>query len=418
MFLCSSCWYGSPTKLGKCPSCGDFSSFIQQGSPATETIKKAKNKSGQVFYGHQKPSQIRPIQEKEYSRIFGSGLHSGGVYLIAGEPWVGKSTFILQLLQQTTNIDSIGYFSGEEHVNHIQKRVERVAASLTGKIDIHHTNILEEILEQGEQYSIIIIDSIQTIQSQSLEGQSGSPTQVRYCTDQLVQLAKATNTIVLIIGHVTKGGEIAGPKYLEHIVDVVCYLEGDRLGEYRFLRTKKNRFGGTDETAIFQMESQGLIPVDHIPLSDNHHNGMVYSIGIDNGRPIVIQIEILISKTKGKYPQRIGIGINTNRLDMIIAIVEKYCGINLSFSDVYINIPGEIEFFDSGIDLALALGLYIQYKNNASPPQLIIMGELGLWGQISIPRHGNKRISEIPAGRGVVDWRETKHIKNAIGKMI
>jgi DNA repair protein RadA/Sms len=302
-------------------------------------------------------------------------------------------------------------------VQHIEKRIQRVSSSIQEQVSITHSNQLEEILEQGALFDILLIDSIQTIQSQSLEGQSGSPAQVRYCADQFVQLAKATNTTVIIIGHVTKGGEIAGPKYLEHIVDMVCYLEGDRLGEYRFLRTKKNRFGSTDETAIFHMEAHGLAPAHHLPLHEDHHNGMVYSIGIDNGRPILIQIEMLVSKTKGKYPQRVGIGISTNRLDLIIAIVEKYCGINLSFSDVYINIPGEIEFLDSGIDLAIALGLFLQYKNLPSPTQLVIIGELGLGGQLIAPRQANKRIQEIPKQRNTIDRRDTKHISNAIKKI-
>lgn len=417
MYLCSSCGYGSPSKLGKCPNCEDFGTFVLQGKSSTEKLKKAKNKSGGDFYGTQKAEQLRTLNEVEYQRIFGNGLHSGGVYLIAGEPWVGKSTLILQLLSHIQDLWSIGYFSGEEHVNHIEKRLDRVAPKIKSNTSITHSNNLETILEDASQSDIVIIDSIQTIQSQSLEAQSGSPTQVRYCADQLVQLAKATNTTVIIIGHVTKGGEIAWPKYLEHIVDMVCYLEGDRLGEYRFLRTKKNRFWSIDETAIFHMEANGLIPAHNIPLSGDHHAGMLYSIAIDNGRPMVIQIEILVSKTKGKYPQRVGIGINTNRLDMIIAIVEKYSGINLSFSDVYINIPGEIEFLDSGIDLAIAAGLYMQYKNLQSMEKIIIMGELWLGGQIVTPKQAQKRIQEIPTGRTTIDWRNNKQLKQALQKI-
>jgi DNA repair protein RadA/Sms len=275
----------------------------------------------------------------EFHRVFGAGVQSGGVYLLGGEPGIGKSTIVLQIiadLQQSSPDIITGYCSAEEHPQHVADRRGRIIPDTELKTSIYRATDVADIVTTMQQidHDLMIIDSIQTIHSSQSDAPAGSPNQVRIVSEQLVAAAKMTNTTLIIVGHVTKGGEIAGPKYLEHIVDVVLYLEGDSDGQLRFLRVKKNRFGPTHDTGIFDMTLFGLQPVYDMQtrMLERFHAGVpgsALTIGLDNGRPVLTSIEVLLNKTSGKYPQRRCIGVDKGRVDMIVAILEKYCQLKL-----------------------------------------------------------------------------------------
>lgn len=365
-------------------------------------------------------SSYMPLADKELVRLFPKWLKEWWVYLLGGEPWIGKSTIALQIVQQLSN-QRIAYFSGEEQSDQIVDRHARITDNkTTEQMDIFHANHLEDILLTVEtgQYDLIIVDSIQTIYSENLDGASGSPAQVKYCAEKLTELCKKQNITALIIGHVTKGGEIAGPKYLEHLVDAVLYLEGDRYGQYRVLRCIKNRFGNTDEVAIFEMTLFGLKPVydlkERIIWSANLTiPGSVLAVGIDNGRPVVVHLEVLLNKTQWKYPVRQVVGVDGKRVDLIIAILERYLKANLGWFDVFVNVPGEFSFKDSGLDLAVAAAIYSQFKNKVVDKHLLFLGEIGLGGQILQTKLHEKRTKEV-GEMDLIDYKRIKHISELV----
>ncbi len=352
---------------------------------------------------------------------------------------------------------SIQYFTGEEQPNQIHDRWERLfdstvtsdeetsigqdkednsytapswqsskwqqqafglqhSAFSSDSLSVFHSTHIEDILTTAEDVGpdMIIIDSIQTIYSQHTDSAAGSPNQVKYCAEKLSEFGKQHNCTILIIGHVTKGGEIAGPKYLEHIVDVVLYLEWDRFGQLRFLRGQKNRFGHTDDSGIFEMTLFGLQPVydlkDRILQAASNMPWSVLSIGLDNGRPVITQIEVLLNKTKYKFPQRNCIGVDPKRVDLVVAILERYLKINLWLFDIFVNVPGEFDFRDSGIDLAIAAGIYSQYTNQHLPKDSIFLGELALSGKVVKSKLHQKRSKELPEWFVLYDPDNTQYI--------
>lgn len=400
MYICTDCEYSSATKLGKCPNCGSFGTLVLDN-----TIAPAK-KSKKLAWGSKLrqttfiPSHFWQLDNKELQRVFPSGIKSGSTYLMAGKPGIGKSTLVLQILSLVSknNDVKLAYFSAEESSTQIQERFMRLFPNQELVCDIFHSNDIEDIVATAANYDLIIIDSIQTISSNTVDGIAGSPSQVKQCSEQLIETCKKNNIAAIIIGHVTKGGEIAWPKYLEHLVDVVLYLEWDRQGNLRFLRCRKNRYGHTDEVAIFEMQSNGLqSPPDlHKTMQDSLTDmpGSVLAVGIDNGRPVLVNLEVLINKTNYKFPQRTAIGIDSNRLSLITAILERYLKLKLGLFDIYVNIPGEFSFRDSGLDLAIAAALYSQYKNTPINKHNVFIWEIGLWGQILQPSYYHKRIKE------------------------
>lgn len=428
MYVCSECGNASAIKLGKCPECGAFGSFVSASGIIGWKWKKKWSVTGQALeIWEKKPAQYIPLRDPELVRLFPKWLKQWGIYLLGGEPGIGKSTIALQLIQQLQN-KRIAYFSGEEQSDQIVDRHVRINSETNEKapewmwaeMEIFHSSHLEDILITAEtgQYEVIIIDSIQTIYSENLEWASGSPAQVRHCAEKIAELCKKKNITALIIGHVTKGGEIAGPKYLEHLVDVVLYLEGDRYGQYRILRCMKNRYGSTDEVAIFEMTLFWLKPVynlkERIIWSANLTiPGSVLTIGIDNGRPVVVHLEVLLNKTNGKFPVRQVVGVDPKRVDLIVAILERYLKVNLGRFDIFVNIPGEFTFRDSGLDLAIAAGIYSQFKNIVVDKNLLFLGEIGLGGQILPTKLHEKRTKEMD-GMTIVDHKRMKHIAELV----
>lgn len=418
MFTCSSCQYGSPIKLGKCPSCGDFGTFEKSIDITLKTTKKKSPEWTRLETLGQKDRVWRTLQTPEFQRVLWSRIKQWWVYLLAGEPGIGKSTVVLQLIADllSTNPTILtAYFSGEEDGSQIHERWTRIWQSDNICPSLYHTTTIEDIVAtiQESPADLLIIDSIQTLTTMQADNIAGSPTQVKTCAQLLADLAKQQGITIIIIGHVTKEGEIAWPKYLEHIVDVVLYLEGDRYGQYRFLRSRKNRFGTTDETGIFEMGLFWLTPVydlkQRILWGRLAISGHVLSIAIDNGRPLLITIEALLNKSVGKYPQRVALGIENNRLTLIVAILEKYLKCKLGMVDIFINIPGEFTFRDSGLDLAVAAAIYSQYKAKVLAENLVFVWELWLGGQILPTKLHTKRTNE---------WRDLEIIDHTTIKYI
>jgi DNA repair protein RadA/Sms len=422
MYICNVCWYGSPTKLGKCPQCDSFGSFVEWWS-GKESKSKHSVKQGSVLTADNNKisSRFWTVSSKELQRVLQQGIKQWWIYLLWGEPGIGKSTIILQILQDllANNDMSIQYFSGEEQTNQIVSRWERIDPDKKvgiEKMELYHATHIEDILTTAESTNpdCIIIDSIQTVYSEHTDSSAWSPNQVKYCAEKLSEFGKKHNCTIIIIWHVTKWGEIAGPKYLEHIVDVVLYLEGDRFGQLRFLRSQKNRFGHTDDSGIFEMTLFWLQPVydikERILQASSTMPGSVLTIWLDNGRPVLANIEVLLNKTKYKFPQRSCIGVDSKRVDLVIAILERYLKINLGFFDIFVNVPGEFDFRDSGLDLAIAVWLHSQYTNTNVPQNSIFLWELALSGKVVKSKLHDKRAKELPEWFTLYDGNNIKHI--------
>lgn len=421
MYICSQCGYGSPSKLGKCPACDSFGSFMSQWEGGGSTSKKQKTSGKTLTQSLEAASPVRYISIKnpELLRVFPRGIVVGGIYLLAWEPGIWKSTLLLQLLHaMNINQQQVSYFTGEESPQQVAERGRRITGSVLDMSLFHATHV-EDIIAtlDSSNTELVLIDSIQTISSLAIDGIAGSPSQVKYCSEQLSKYTKRTGKTVIIVGHVTKDWEIAGPKYLEHIVDVVLYLEWDRYGQYRFLRIKKNRFGSTDEVAVFEMEKDGLQPAQNIhayALNAIQHKmpGNVVTIGLDSGRPLLLYLEVLVQKMRAKYPQRVSSGVDTTRLQLIIAILDKYLRSGVWLADVFVNIPGEFKGADSGLDLAVASALRSQRTGTVLPPQTIFLGELGLTWHVLPAKLHKKRLGEVPEGRRVIDHAVLRHISD------
>lgn len=423
MYICNTCWYWSPTKLWKCPACGTFWSFISENDTQGwwSSSKKQKTTGKALIKSDQAEHAVKYIgvKNKELLRVFPKGIVVGGMYLLAGEPGIGKSTLLLQLLH-SMNIDQhlVSYFTWEEWPQQVAERGKRITGAALD-ISLFHATHVEDIIATLETSAaqVILIDSIQTISSLSIDGIAGSPSQVKYCSEQLSKYTKKTGKTMIIVGHVTKDGEIAGPKYLEHIVDVVLYLEGDRYGQYRFLRIKKNRFWSTDEVAVFEMEKNWLQPAQNIhayALNAIQHQmpGNVVTIWLDSWRPLILYLEVLVQKMRAKYPQRVTSGIDTTRLQLIIAILDKYLRTGVWLADVFVNIPGEFKGADAGLDLAVAAALRSQRTWTVLPAKTIFLGELGLTWHVLPAKLHKKRLNEMPEGWRIIDHTVLRHISD------
>lgn len=423
MYVCHDCEHANPVKLGKCPNCKSFGTFIKD---PTKVKTKSKSVRKDMIWARlqqwdQKASVWYDLQHPEMERVLSWGIKKWGLYLLGWEPGIGKSTLMLQVLQQLTRNNSIkiAYFSWEEDSSQITDRYQRLTSGDVLSIDIYQAHHLEDIIATTEsnKYDMIIIDSIQTVYTPHHESVAGSIAQIKRCSEKISERCKTNTISCFLVGHVTKGGEIAWPKYLEHIVDVVLYLEWDRYGQYRFLRTKKNRFGPSDEVGIFDMTQQGLQPVyDYAQRILQHVHSWPWSVlsyGIDNGRPVLIQIEVLLHKTWGKFPQNICQWIDTKRVQVIRAILEKHLKLRLGNYDIYLNIPGEQTFRDTGLDLAIATAIYSQLKWLDISKELIFVWELWLSGKVLKSKLHKKRVQEAQDFQ-IIDNTRLDHISELV----
>jgi DNA repair protein RadA/Sms len=400
-FFCTNCDAQYARWAGRCLECGKWGTISEISEAArSKSQTVSKTPSGKTtLLSEVKIESVKRVSSSisELDRVLGGGLVPGSIILIGGEPGIGKSTLTIQL---AAACPSALIISGEESVSQIKLRADRLGIT-SNKLELlnetHIETIIATILEKKP--SVAIIDSIQTVFSSDAEGEAGSPTQIRACASKLLESLKQTNTATIIVGHVTKEGSVAGPKTLEHLVDTVVYLEGDRHHLYRILRTVKNRFGSTDEIGVFQMEHGGLKEVKNPSaalLSERGENqpGNVLTCLIEGTRPILAEVQALVTKTSFGYPARKASGFDINRLHVLIAVLQKRAGLHLETYDVHINIAGGLTADEPAADLAISLAIASAYKDKALGADLAVFGEVGLSGEIRPVSQTEKRLKE------------------------
>lgn len=402
-YCCSNCGYISPKELGKCPECGEWNTFVKK----IASVKGSKgNLSEEVdIYTLDKLSSIEKERIKvgigEFDRILGGGIVPGSVILLGGEPGIGKSTLLLQVASSLCDAGyKVFYASGEESPAQISVRAKRLGVNSSNLLVTFETE-LESIKELvfRESSNFLIIDSIQSVYSSQIPGSSGSVTQVRESTNFLVNLAKKRELTTFIVGHVTKGGEIAGPKFLEHLVDVVLYLEGDKLGIVRLLRGEKNRYGETNDVGVFSMCSEGLkevIDPTELFIYEKELNvpGTIIFPSLQGLRPLFLEVQALCTPSFIPVPRRTVTGFDFVRTIMLVAVLEKRGGIRLSNMDIFINLTGGVKITEPAADLAVSLAIASSIKDRSLPCGTVAFGEVGLSGEIRPVQNSQKRIKE------------------------
>jgi len=405
-FFCQNCGQNSPKWIGKCLSCGEWNTYVEEVVQSTKATRGA-------FIGLQPqkslPKKLHELKFEtddridtgsgELNRVLGGGLVQGSVVLVGGEPGIGKSTLLLQIALKMRNL-SVLYISGEESEQQIKMRAARLGEDKAETYILTETStqVIFKHLEKL-QPQIIIIDSIQTLHTETIESSAGSISQVRECTNELQQYAKLTNTPVFLIGHITKDGNLAGPKILEHIVDAVLQFEGDRNYGYRILRSVKNRFGSSSELGIFEMQSSGLREVVNpsellITQRDENFSGITIAATIEGLRPMLIEIQALVSSAAYGVPQRSTTGFDSRRLNMLLAVLEKRHGFKLSSKDVFLNVAGGIRVDDPAVDLAVVAAVLSSNEDMPVNPKVCFAAEVGLSGEIRAVNKVEQRISE------------------------
>jgi len=409
IYVCSNCDHQIPKWQGRCPECGQWSTLKKsqilsaQGGSASggksQNFQLAVPPGKVVSFNEVKVSDFARIKTgiSEFDRVLGGGIVLGSLVLLGGEPGIGKSTLVLQISQNLTGL--VLYVSGEESVEQIKTRLDRLNFKTDNLKFLGETNvetIISTILK--EKPRLAIIDSIQTLYSSEAPSSAGSVNQVRICTTKLLEVAKKNNITILIIGHVTKFGEVAGPKTLEHLVDVVLYLEGEQYQTFRILRGVKNRFGSIAEVGIFEMRQTGLVEIKDpaaIFLTEKKPTpGSVITAALEGSRVFLIEVQALVSLTNFGYPQRKSYGFDLNRLQLLTATLIRRLGLKLTNQDIYLNLVGGLKVNEPAIDLAVCLAIYSALKNVTLVAELVIFGEVGLAGEIRPVNQIAKRISE------------------------
>jgi len=405
-FFCQSCGHQTAKWLGKCPSCGEWNTFVEEIVGETDSkvvafsTSSGKSAKPQVLQQIERKTETRiALQDKELNRVLGDGLVPGSLILFGGEPGIGKSTLMLQLAVLEKHLRVL-YVSGEESEQQIKMRAERIGMDNEQCFILTETN-LQNIFVQAEEVKpqLLVIDSIQTLFSTHIESSPGSISQVRECTAQLLRYAKQTEVPVFLIGHITKEGALAGPKVLEHMVDVVLQFEGDRNHVYRLLRTIKNRFGSTNELGIYEMLGSGLRQVENpsevlITNTDASLSGISIASTLEGLRPMLIEVQALVSTAAYGTPQRSSTGFDLRRLNMLLAVMEKRCGFKLGAKDVFLNIAGGIRVDDPAIDLAVVASVLSSNADLPVPKNICLSAEVGLSGEIRPVNRIEQRISE------------------------
>ncbi len=404
IFVCSECGNESPKWLGKCPACNSWNTFYEQ------KIEKytEENKVEKKINNTPKPLNEYVGQEAnrtstgyaELDRVLGGGLVKGSLILLGGEPGIGKSTLILQLCEKVQGEGKVLYVSGEESAEQIKLRADRLGVKngdilFLGETDI---DIVKEAIEKTNP-KLVIIDSIQTMYSDEISAAAGSVSQVREITSQIMRICKSQQITTIIIGHVTKEGNIAGPRVLEHMVDTVLYLEGERYNTYRILRAVKNRFGSTNEIGMFEMKQEGMCEVSNpsdilITERDDNPSGSCIVASMEGTRPILVEMQALTAQSVFGIPKRTANGFDYNRLAVLIAVIEKCAGLALGTQDVYLNIAGGMKLNEPAVDLGIIATVSSAYKNVPIPQDTVIMGEVGLTGEVRRIKKKKKRLKE------------------------
>ena len=432
-WICQSCGYQSASFLGKCPECSEFGTFTEEIEQkqaeivGQNAVNFSKNIEKPVLLGQVEEEKAKriPTGFKEFDRILGGGLVAGSLTLLAGDPGIGKSTLVLQTVG---NVSSRGiktlYICAEESTSQVKLRAKRLEIE-SNNLYLSSENSLENIINFIEEINpeLLVIDSIQSVFTSLITSSSGTVSQIRECTNILMKLSKQKNITTVVIGHVTKDGNIAGPKVLEHMVDTVINFEGDRYKTFRILRAIKNRFGSTSEIGIFNMEEDGLKevlnPNEMFLTSEIQTSGSAIISALEGTRVLMLEVQALTSTSSYANPRRVNRGIEYNRLLQIIAVLEKRVGLNLSHSDIYINIIGGIDIDEPASDLGVALAILACHRDIVIPKDTVLIGEIGLSGEIRYIDNIEKRLTEAQklGFRKVIVPNVSEKIKERLKKL-
>lgn len=407
VYFCQSCGYESSKWMGQCPGCKEWNTFVE------ETVeKKTAGKLKSVVGGNQdlksyKLSEIN-MQEKErmktqfpeLDRVLGGGIVPGSMILVGGDPGIGKSTLLLQVCRNLADSMSVLYVSGEESLQQIKMRAQRIGNFSDNLQLLCETNLerIEQVIER-QKPSVVIIDSIQTMYNEEVSSAPGSVSQVRESTGRLMQIAKGMGVTVFIVGHVTKEGVVAGPRVLEHMVDTVLYFEGDRHAAYRILRGVKNRFGSTNEIGVFEMCEEGLREVENpsefmLNGKPEGASGSVVACSMEGTRPVLLEVQALVCHSSFGIPRRTAAGTDLNRVNLLMAVLEKRAGLSMSNCDAYVNIAGGIRMSEPAIDLGIVMALASSFRDKPIDEKTICFGEVGLSGEVRAVNMAQQRVTE------------------------
>jgi DNA repair protein RadA/Sms len=402
-FVCQSCGYSSPRWIGKCPNCSEWNTFVEESQAPTSARRAAiPSKLDPVAIGDVEANEAPRIRVgmDEFDRVLGGGLVAGSLVLLGGDPGIGKSTLMMQVALQLKD-QLILYVTGEESVRQIKLRADRLGASASKNIQLLAETNLDLILDllDRTQPDLLIVDSIQTMFRPGLESAPGSVSQVRESTALLLRFAKTRNVPVFVIGHVTKEGIIAGPRVIEHMVDTVLQFEGEAHYSYRMLRALKNRFGSTNEIGIFEMHDSGLREVlnpSEVFLAERHYgaSGSTVVASIEGSRPILVEVQALVTPTNYGMPQRTTSGVDFRRLALLLAVLEKRAGLNMGQYDVFLNIAGGIKIEEPALDLGIAISIASSLRDVPVDSRAVAVGEIGLGGEIRTISQIEKRVQE------------------------
>ena len=407
VYFCQSCGYESSKWMGQCPGCREWNTFVEESieKKAAGQLKAAPGGTEEL-----KTTRISEIdmQSKqrmgtgfgELDRVLGGGIVPGSLVLVGGDPGIGKSTLLLQVCRNLAETMEVLYISGEESLQQIKMRAQRIGQFSDGLKLFCETGVerIEQVVERQKPQAVII-DSIQTIYSEEISSAPGSVSQVRETTGRLLRIAKGMEITIFIVGHVTKEGVVAGPRVLEHMVDTVLYFEGDRHASYRVLRGVKNRFGSTNEIGVFEMRESGLMEVKNpsefmLNGKPKGASGSVVACSMEGTRPMLMEIQALVCKTNFGMPRRTAAGLDYNRVNLLMAVLEKRLGLQLSNYDAYVNIAGGIRLNEPAADLGIVMAIVSSYKNRPIAEDVIVFGEVGLSGEVRAVSMPDQRVSE------------------------
>lgn len=429
IYICSKCNAESPKWTGQCSKCNSWNSLVEDVINVGKSAKVVRHMSVKptIHLSDISDREKKEIRLKteigEMDRVLGGGFMEDSVVLLVGDPGIGKSTLTIQVCNQMAQNKSVLYFSGEESVSQISSRARRL--NLKNPISIVNINSLESIIATIEQEKpgFIVIDSVQVMGSEELDSHTGSVSSIRYVTEQLMQVAKSKRIPILLIGHVTKDGQLAGPQVLTHLVDTVLYLEGDKFHQFRILRATKNRFGTVDEVGVFKMEQNGLCEVTN-PSSLFLEGRAKNPIGscivpvLEGTRTFLVEVQALTNYTQFGYPKRTSSGFDLNRLNIIIAVLSRYAKIKLDSSDIFVNVVGGLKISEPATDLAVAMAIASSKLKKPLPTDLAVLGEVGLSGEIRSVSQMDKRLKEADklGFKQVLSPRTVKEVGEAIKK--
>jgi len=407
-FVCQNCGASYPKWTGKCENCGEWNTLVEQIVETKDASAVARSHSrGKIL----KPQSMRSIAAEDSVRrlptgiadldtVLGGGILPAGVMLLAGQPGIGKSTLLMQVAAYVAEQSSVLYVSGEESASQVKLRATRLGATSGDDLQFVASTSADDIAAtiRSGQYKLVIIDSIQTLSLEEIASAPGTVSQITNSSNVIIRAAKASGAAVILVGHVTKEGSIAGPKVLEHLVDVVLQFEGDRYGGFKVVRAVKNRYGSTSEAAIFEMNDKGLRVVENpsaaLLAERQNADGSVVLATLEGNRPILVEIQALVNSTNFGYPKRTASGFDLNRLNLLIAVLEKRTKLNLSDKDIYVNVVGGLKLADRAADLAVAMAIASAAAGRKLDDGLVVFGEVGLGGEIRSAQGADKRLNE------------------------